>query len=182
MNIKKIGIGIILLLGIYFGYQQYKNQQNIEVDFVENLENVKICSDADCDADDAECSDSTTCCSGNCNAGLCEPCYKLGGPCSCDGDCCASNCSEGTCGGTTGEELVLLIEALNDLEEEFVEYLKANPEAEETLEAAEDDAAEAVSDVTPESGEVVFGLEDATGMGEVADIAVDAAVVSAAAE
>src|SRR3989339_8878 len=114
MNIKKIGIGIILLLGIYFGYQQYKNQQNIEVDF--------------------------------------------------------------------GEELVLLIEALNDLEEEFVEYLKANPEAEETLEAAEDDAAEAVSDVTPESGEVVFGLEDATGMGEVADIAVDAAVVSAAAE
>src|SRR3989339_518400 len=96
MNIKKISFGIVLLIGIYFGYQQYTNKQNIKVD---HTENVKICSDGNCDANGVVCNDSTICCSGNCNAGVCEACYKLGGPCSSDGQCCASNCAYGTCGG-----------------------------------------------------------------------------------
>ena len=105
MNIKKISFGIILLIAIYIGYQQYKNQQNIKLDSIENLENVKICSDGDCNTSGAICSDGTTCCSGNCNAGVCEPCYKLGGPCSSDGQCCASNCAYGFCGGTFDKDL-----------------------------------------------------------------------------
>ncbi len=107
MEIKKIGIGIILLIGIYFGYQHYKNQQNVKVDQVENLENVKICSDGNCTANSAMCgeSGSLACCSGNCNAGVCEACYKLGGPCNSDGQCCASDCAYGFCGGNLDAEI-----------------------------------------------------------------------------
>src|SRR3989339_701481 len=141
MNIKKIGIGIILLLGIYFGYQQYKNQQNIKVDSIENLENVKICSDGNCDTNGTVCSDGTTCCSGNCNAGVCEACYKFGGPCSSDGQCWASNCAYSICGGNLGLELTAIQVAAEQLgatiEEAIDKYLKKKPEAEEENEEIE---------------------------------------------
>ncbi|MGZ6255160.1 MAG: hypothetical protein ACXWL5_04185 [Candidatus Chromulinivorax sp.] len=62
----------------------------------ESLEdNVQICAQADSTA----CSTNSDCNSGNCYAGICEPCEPTGMACTNDGNCCKANCSDGFCGG-----------------------------------------------------------------------------------
>jgi hypothetical protein len=59
------------------------------------------CSSAACIADDQSCSSPSSCCSGNCNAGICQAlntaCRTAGNPCTDSTQCCSSLCSGGTC-------------------------------------------------------------------------------------
>ncbi|MGZ6251060.1 MAG: hypothetical protein ACXWL2_03465 [Candidatus Chromulinivorax sp.] len=76
--------------------QEIINKENqLEVYPDEQSENVQICAQADTTG----CSENSDCNSGNCYAGICEPCEPTGMACNNDGNCCKANCSEGFCGG-----------------------------------------------------------------------------------
>ena len=94
------------LIGLYF-YINYQSPDNKMVDAFQKtalqsksnkhlkeedikLQNVQICA-----AVGQTCDSNAVCKTGDCYAGVCEPCQPAGMACQNDGNCCKSNCVNG---------------------------------------------------------------------------------------
>ncbi len=102
MEIKKVGIGIVLLVMIYYGYQYYTDHQvqpsfyKIHQQKLPEIDNVQIQGTSSAGQ---ACTTDSDCSSNTCSKDVCVG-APIGAPCTSSSDCMSANCTNGYCIGT----------------------------------------------------------------------------------